>query len=522
MAQGASRCPSADRPHSTAAATQTQKKKALRPFDWSKHSLEKVCVRFAYVGTNYHGLAFQSKENQPTIAATVEEMLFQSLDKTRLWKGITHPETCYSRCGRTDKGVHAAGNYFSCNMRKLGTTDDRVDFRIKMLNGVLPKDIRILRIHTTCAQTGGPLSPAFDARFSCLFRTYRYFFVVRPEMKTSYLDAMRRASQLLVGEHDFRNFCKMDLDQTTNFTRRILHVRWLEGAADEMENTVPGVQAVEICGISFLWHQIRCIMEVLFLVAEGKEQVGIVRELLDIEKNPQKPNYDLADERGLVLYDCGFAEFGAGAAAASSSSSSMTMTGNHALTNNVFSSVKRTGSENADAGASCVLETRRDSRTSSASSPSRAAAAAGAAESFSSAATPICPSSCVPLHEQAIALQRDLAVLRCLEEASGYWTGNGHHDETNGHHTQHQQKKNGAIQLYTPLMQRSKAPSLEEKLVDFERKNKGMKKRDCSTLVNDRDDEKFAKMQKIGGKRRNAAANYGATDVLGREAEAGG
>eukprot|EP00392_Amoebophrya_sp_AT5.2_P015835 g16056.t1 len=421
MAQGASRCPSADRPHSTAAATQTQKKKALRPFDWSKHSLEKVCVRFAYVGTNYHGLAFQSKENQPTIAATVEEMLFQSLDKTRLWKGITHPETCYSRCGRTDKGVHAAGNYFSCNMRKLGTTDDRVDFRIKMLNGVLPKDIRILRIHTTCAQTGGPLSPAFDARFSCLFRTYRYFFVVRPEMKTSYLDAMRRASQLLVGEHDFRNFCKMDLDQTTNFTRRILHVRWLEGAADEMENTVPGVQAVEICGISFLWHQIRCIMEVLFLVAEGKEQVGIVRELLDIEKNPQKPNYDLADERGL-----------------------------------------------------------------------------------------------------AIALQRDLAVLRCLEEASGYWTGNGHHDETNGHHTQHQQKKNGAIQLYTPLMQRSKAPSLEEKLVDFERKNKGMKKRDCSTLVNDRDDEKFAKMQKIGGKRRNAAANYGATDVLGREAEAGG
>jgi len=40
-------------------------------------------------------------------------------------------------------------------------------------------------------------------------------------------------------------------------------------------------------GRAFLWHQIRCIVAVLFLVGDGKEEPSIIQELLDVEKNPR-------------------------------------------------------------------------------------------------------------------------------------------------------------------------------------------------------------------------------------------
>lgn len=41
-----------------------------------------------------------------------------------------------------------------------------------------------------------------------------------------------------------------------------------------------------ITGSGFLWHQIRCIMGVLFLIGQEKEQPDVVLELLDVVKNP--------------------------------------------------------------------------------------------------------------------------------------------------------------------------------------------------------------------------------------------
>lgn len=44
---------------------------------------------------------------------------------------------------------------------------------------------------------------------------------------------------------------------------------------------------LHIVGNAFLWHQIRCIIGVLFLVGEKKEDPEVIAELLDVEKNPQ-------------------------------------------------------------------------------------------------------------------------------------------------------------------------------------------------------------------------------------------
>ena len=159
---------------------------------------------------------------------------------------------------------------------------------------------------------------------------------------------MNEAAQYLVGCHDYRNFCKMDVGNgVVNFCRRILSVNICEVGDDLEEGTaavqkmesetnsisaknslteigqeatnqvlgmneqtmvdvVPSVPSrsndsdnVEQCtdgydmcvatlkGQAFLWHQVRAIMAVLFLVGERKEPPSIVQELLDIEKHPR-------------------------------------------------------------------------------------------------------------------------------------------------------------------------------------------------------------------------------------------
>lgn len=42
------------------------------------------------------------------------------------------------------------------------------------------------------------------------------------------------------------------------------------------------------------------------MIGNGLESPSIITELLDVEKNPGKPSYSLADEKPLVLHDCAF------------------------------------------------------------------------------------------------------------------------------------------------------------------------------------------------------------------------
>lgn len=97
---------------------------------------------------------------------------------------------------------------------------------------------------------------------------------------------MRVASQSLIGEHDFRNFCKMDVGNgVVQFRRRILDIQ-IE-AVDNNRDDSYSMYRLKLVGEAFLWHQVRCIVAVLFFVGSGKEETTIVRELLDVECNPR-------------------------------------------------------------------------------------------------------------------------------------------------------------------------------------------------------------------------------------------
>ena len=80
---------------------------------------------------------------------------------------------------------------------------------------------------------------------------------------------MDQAAKRLLGEHDFRNLCKQNIaDGVTNFVRKILSAEIK--VLDESDQGGYTMCELTIVGTAFLYHQIRCIVSVLFLI--GKEQ----------------------------------------------------------------------------------------------------------------------------------------------------------------------------------------------------------------------------------------------------------
>ncbi|OWF44026.1 tRNA pseudouridine(38/39) synthase [Mizuhopecten yessoensis] len=285
--------------------TKQSRKKGQREFDFKKYNTRHVALKVLYLGWDYHGFAAQEDTEK-----TIETALFEALLKTRL---IEDRETSsYHRCGRTDKGVSAFGQVISIDLRtnllegpgvkvrEDGTAYERPGEKttevryVHILNKVLPPEIRIL--------AWAPVNVNFSARFDCKKRTYKYFF---PKGNLD-IQAMSEAAEKITGEHDFRNLCKMDVGNgVVNFRRKIVSADIKD--LDEREN---GYQMCEltIVGLAFLWHQIRCIVAVLYLIGQGKEKSEIIDELLDVEKTPRKPQYTMASELPLVLFDCEFAD----------------------------------------------------------------------------------------------------------------------------------------------------------------------------------------------------------------------
>lgn len=263
-----------------------EKKKKQRPFVFDQHPSRKIALRLAYHGHVHDGLAIQKET-----ANTVEGLLCEALKRLRFIPE-SGPEQM-ARCGRTDKGVSALSNCMSFIARASCRPEDvpqlpPIDYCTK-LNHVLPSTIRVIGF----AHVGVD----FDARFSCRSRTYRYYFYHRG----LHLDAMREAVRYMVGTHSFRNFCVLDVVNVSNFERTI------ESAEIHQSESLPEyISYLELKANSFLYHQVRCTMEILFLVGRQLEPPTIVKTLL--ERGDCKPQYGLADSTPLVLWECHFGD----------------------------------------------------------------------------------------------------------------------------------------------------------------------------------------------------------------------
>jgi tRNA pseudouridine38/39 synthase len=280
-------------------------------FDLSRYPSQLVALEVFYAGWPYHGFATQG--DGPGCAETVETHLFAALRTTRLvaadasWASVE-----YSRCGRTDRGVSALRQLVALRVRSAPPGTAPLDY-VGSLNRALPADVRVL--------SWRPAPAGFSARFSARWRQYKYFFWQDGSLDTH---AMADAAARFVGVHDFRNVCKMDVDCVANYVRTI-HSFSLQPEPDGnalasavLPPPAPGSGAqlwsLNVRGSAFLWHQVRCMASLLFMVGRCQEQPSVVSALLDVAQTPGKPAYDMAAEEPLLFYACGYDdEAGAGA-----------------------------------------------------------------------------------------------------------------------------------------------------------------------------------------------------------------
>lgn len=172
--------------------------------------------------------------------------------------------------GRTDAGVHAYGQVVH-----FDSTSKRTPYAWLLgTNTALPTDVSLRWVAT--------VSSDFDARRSAVQRHYRY--VIHNHRARSGLladraawvpqpldgDAMHRAAQALLGEHDFSAFRAADC-QSRSPMREVREV-----AVRRHEEFV----VLEICANAFLQHMVRNIAGVLIEIGQARQPESWAAEVL--------------------------------------------------------------------------------------------------------------------------------------------------------------------------------------------------------------------------------------------------
>ena len=198
-----------------------------------------------------------------TVAGTIETALARLFGETVKVTGA----------GRTDRGVHATGQVVSLS------TGGRFPFdRLTVaVRGLLPVDLSVCETAV--------VDPGFSARFSARERTYIYAILNRPApsaLMERYahhvarpldLDAMRKAGEPLVGEHDFRSFASPAILQTEAgcAVRRVRRLE-IEPRGELLR--------IAIAANGFLHHMVRTIVGTLVECATGRRSPGEIPAIL--------------------------------------------------------------------------------------------------------------------------------------------------------------------------------------------------------------------------------------------------
>ncbi|ETA67889.1 pseudouridylate synthase I [Methanolobus tindarius DSM 2278] len=206
----------------------------------------RVALKIAYVGTGYHG-----SQVQPDVA-TIEGELFNALTQLEI---IEDPKTArFSSSGRTDAGVHAREQVVAFDTDKPNLAIPRV------INSKLPNSI--------WAWAHAEVPDDFDPRRWAISRKYRY--IMSGEQYD--IAKIRAASKLLVGEHDFANFCTKEGDKST--------IRNVEKIDVRVSGTLT---KIDIQANSFLWNMVRKIVTALTMVGSEVRDEEWLMQMLEPE-----------------------------------------------------------------------------------------------------------------------------------------------------------------------------------------------------------------------------------------------
>ena len=230
----------------------------------------------AYDGSGFSGWATQP--GRRTVQAVTEDALGRVL---RL------PEAPrLTVAGRTDAGVHAEGQVAHVDVPVAAWdagagpgTGSGADRALRSLAGVLPPDVRVRAL--------APAPAGFDARFSALWRRYRYRVCDCPAAadplrrhdtlwypRPLRVERMNAAAGALLGEHDFAAFCRRREGATT--VRRLLRLDWARSGAIDGN----GVAVATVVADAFCHSMVRAMVGALLAVGEGRRDPGWPRQVL--------------------------------------------------------------------------------------------------------------------------------------------------------------------------------------------------------------------------------------------------
>ncbi|RYG25828.1 MAG: tRNA pseudouridine(38-40) synthase TruA [Burkholderiales bacterium] len=225
-------------------------------------------TRFALV-LEYDGRPFMGLQRQahgPSVQQCVEEAVL----------AVTGETVAMHSAGRTDSGVHALAMSSHVDIAK--------PIKPFRLMGALNAHLRPNPIAVKDCQI---VADDWHARFSCTGRSYVYRIVNRRApltfmrgqawqvIRSLDREAMHRAAQMLVGEHDFTTFRSAHC-QARSPLKTLDYLNVLRGNDDLGGEEI----IVEAGARSFLHHQVRSMVGCLVLVGLGRWREEQIAEAL--------------------------------------------------------------------------------------------------------------------------------------------------------------------------------------------------------------------------------------------------
>ncbi|SES20644.1 tRNA pseudouridine38-40 synthase [Vreelandella subterranea] len=230
-------------------------------FDETQPLTGRLAMGIEYDGTRFCG--FQRLKHAASVQASVEDALSK----------VAGAPVQIHASGRTDSGVHAT--------RQIIHLDPPAQRSEKAwvfgANTYLPRDVSVRWVK--------PVSDDFHSRLGALGRRYRYLLlnqISRPVLERHNVtwcrdpldaDAMHRAAQALVGEHDFSTFRAAGCQSKTP---------WRQMHFIDVKRFGPLVM-IDIQGNAFLHHMIRNIAGALASVGRGAQDEGYIERLLALK-----------------------------------------------------------------------------------------------------------------------------------------------------------------------------------------------------------------------------------------------
>lgn len=225
-----------------------------------------LVIRLGYRGAGFAGFA-----EQPGVRTVAGEL------RRALETALRRP--CELTCaGRTDAGVHALAQHVS-----LPVYDEELELParrlMRSLVALTPDDLSVRGLYRAPA--------GFSARFDAVSRSYRYRIATseaRPVLAWDHawwyrgeLDvaAMAEGARFLLGENDFKSFCKASSAEGRPTCRNVsvLDVTRIEEAGESLV-------ALDVTGNAFLHNMVRTIAGTLVEVGRGHRPPSWVAEVL--------------------------------------------------------------------------------------------------------------------------------------------------------------------------------------------------------------------------------------------------